>query len=258
MERACSALRDWRPPSGSVRAQERLSETPLALSIDSTKQQAVEHNKWATYNQHCCWWQTKAFLADVRDSFVPRLVILFVVYCTMVVACDWLAGGMSLDVEVDVTAGLSMLMALLLAFRINISYSRWWEGCTLWGGVAMSSRSIVTSTIIACESTEGDALDESLTSRCTDIIGWLIAFANLLRTHLRREKPESALEGEHVRRIIDSDALARVSLSNHPPLAALRQIRLASMRFCAARRKLGHEVCHNSMPAHDVMNCTLS
>ncbi|KAL3894994.1 MAG: hypothetical protein SGPRY_013646, partial [Prymnesium sp.] len=165
MERACSALRDWRPPSGSVRAQERLSETPLALSIDSTKQQAVEHNKWATYNQHCCWWQTKAFLADVRDSFVPRLVILFVVYCTMVVACDWLAGGMSLDVEVDVTA--------------------------------------------ACESTEGDALDESLTSRCTDIIGWLIAFANLLRTHLRREKPESALEGEHVRRIIDSDALAR-------------------------------------------------
>lgn len=45
----------------------------------------------------------------------------------------------------DVPLGLGTLMALLLAFRLNVSYSRWWEGRLLWGSAALASRSTVTA-----------------------------------------------------------------------------------------------------------------
>ena len=42
-----------------------------------------------------------------------------------------------------VTVALGGLMSLLLAFRLNTSFGRWWEARNLWGTVILGSRSLV-------------------------------------------------------------------------------------------------------------------
>ena len=37
----------------------------------------------------------------------------------------------------EVPVALGAVMGLLLAFRLNASYSRWWEGRLLWGNIIL-------------------------------------------------------------------------------------------------------------------------
>jgi putative membrane protein len=46
------------------------------------------------------------------------------------------------DIPLGLDAALSAAMALLLAFRINRAYERWWEARTLWGRLVNVSRNL--------------------------------------------------------------------------------------------------------------------
>jgi putative membrane protein len=73
----------------------------------------------------------------------------------------------------------SFILSILVAFRVNSSYARWWEGRTLWGGLVNNSRNIA----LKFNNYIGLKYDP-LFNLC------LQNFPTLFKYHLRRQRPE--------------------------------------------------------------------
>lgn len=85
---------------------------------------------------------------------------------------------------------LGFVISMLLVFRTNTAYDRWWEGRKLWGGLVNSSRNLAIKlkVLIPKEDENTRALFAELIYR----------FATELKTHLRSEHTLYALdEFEH-------------------------------------------------------------
>jgi putative membrane protein len=73
---------------------------------------------------------------------------------------------------------LGFVISLLLVFRTNTAYDRWWEGRKLWGSVVNDSRNL--SSLLS-------SLDIN-TSERTYYTELIIAFSKSMKEHLRRNK----------------------------------------------------------------------
>jgi len=86
---------------------------------------------------------------------------------------------------------LGFAISMLLVFRTNTAYDRWWEGRKLWGGLVNNSRNLAMklSVILSKE-------DNELRLFFRKVIP---AYAYALHHHLRSEKTRTALfeTGEH-------------------------------------------------------------
>ena len=111
--------------------------------------------------------------------------------------------------------GVGSIMSLLLAFRLNASYTRWSVARTLWGQVINGTRSLLTQ-LIASGAAHQTSLSLSPEHRQLahtlhkEVGGWCIAFAVAMCCHLRGQKlPFEPLEDEGDENSI-ADARARV------------------------------------------------
>ena len=96
-------------------------------------------------------------------------------------------------------------LALVLGFRSNSAYQRWWEGRGLWGAMINASRSLARQA--------RNFLPEEATDLKRTIVLRQIAYVNALRCQLRRQKPDDDVllflsDGEA------SFALARTNVAN--------------------------------------------
>jgi ion channel-forming bestrophin family protein len=73
---------------------------------------------------------------------------------------------------------LSLVLSMLLVFRTNTAYDRWWEGRKLWGGMVNNSRNLSLKLSVLLK----DA-DDRLFFRTT-----IPAYSVALRDHLRSEE----------------------------------------------------------------------
>jgi len=73
---------------------------------------------------------------------------------------------------------LGFVISLLLVFRTNTAYDRWWEGRKLWGSVVNDSRNL--SSLLS-------SLDLNASER-TYYTELIIAFSKSMKEHLRRNK----------------------------------------------------------------------
>lgn len=79
-------------------------------------------------------------------------------------------------------------LALLLGFRVNSAYARWWEGRIVWGAMTNASRSIARAIGSNLPPTpEGQALRHQLVVR-------QVAYVHVLRHQLRGEDPRASAE----------------------------------------------------------------
>lgn len=75
---------------------------------------------------------------------------------------------------------IGFVLSMLLVFRINTAYERWWEGRRLWGSLVNNSRSLASKIQALIAPTHpADA---------SDLLGLLAAFPSILRHHLRDEQ----------------------------------------------------------------------
>lgn len=85
-------------------------------------------------------------------------------------------------------------LALVLGFRVNSAYSRWWEGRILWGAMVNVSRSFTRAVMAYLPDTpEARAMAVTLVKRH-------VAYVHALRCQLRREDPAPDMRrvlGEH-------------------------------------------------------------
>jgi len=90
------------------------------------------------------------------------------------------------NIPTGLDAALSFAMALLLAFRINRAYERWWEARTLWGTLVNVSRNL------AVKIRELHCPDLDARQSIRNII---VAFCRGLKDHLRDDADLTSLPG---------------------------------------------------------------
>ncbi len=100
---------------------------------------------------------------------------------------------------------LGFVISMLLVFRTNTAYDRWWEGRKLWGSLVNNSRNLAIklSAILPAD-------DEDNRSFFRNTIP---AFAFALRNHLKSEKTRVELFDERV----DSHHLRNIDSEKHIP-----------------------------------------
>ncbi len=92
---------------------------------------------------------------------------------------------------------LGFAISMLLVFRTNTAYDRWWEGRRLWGQLVNTSRNLALK--IDAHMAPGDNSTRSLFARS------IALFAHEMRLHLQMEKTRLALDGQPHPEIPDFD-----------------------------------------------------
>ncbi len=97
-------------------------------------------------------------------------------------------------------------LALLLGFRVNSAYARWWEGRIVWGAMTNASRSLARAV--------GAALPDHAPAQAMrhDVVRRHIAYVHVLRHQLRGQDP--AESAQRVLGTADIPELARRNPAN--------------------------------------------
>ena len=102
----------------------------------------------------------------------------------------------------------SIVLGLLLVFRTNTAYERFWEGRKLWGNLINTVRNFARQIWGAiAENTPEDRTNKIATLRL------LVAFAVATKLHLRSEPLNAELEA-----LVPVDCYEKLKTMNHPPL----------------------------------------
>jgi ion channel-forming bestrophin family protein len=119
-------------------------------------------------------------------------------------------------------------IGVILGFRNNSSYSRWWEGRTLWGGIVNNSRSWARQvTTVMRPRTDAEATELKAMQR--RLVYHQIAFVHALRQHLRRLAP-----WEELRPFLSEADLDALRDQQNVPLALQQQMGVM-LRECQDR-----------------------
>jgi len=101
-----------------------------------------------------------------------------------------------------------LVLSLLLVFRTNTAYERFWEGRKLWGGLVNATRNMARQIwIIVLEREKRDHDYKTVMLRS------LVAYAVAVKLHLRRQSPNDELQA-----LLPKEQFSKLSLMNNPPL----------------------------------------
>lgn len=134
-------------------------------------------------------WFGLIFEFHRSDTFRTMIWVLLA-YATYATGLTWVELHFSeyfvfLDTVV-VHSLLGFIMGLLLVFRTNTGYDRWWEGRKQWGALVNSTRHIAYQ-LAALLPGEEHARERAALTRL------IAAYPSALRHHLRRHGPEEIL-----------------------------------------------------------------
>ncbi|HLO84682.1 MAG TPA: bestrophin family ion channel [Nostocaceae cyanobacterium] len=102
----------------------------------------------------------------------------------------------------------SIVLGLLLVFRTNTAYERFWEGRKCWGSLNNAVRNLARQIWVSvAEKTPGDRIDK------IDALKLLVAFAVGTKLHLRGEAVNSELE-----ELMPTSKYIKLKIMNNPPL----------------------------------------
>lgn len=133
---------------------------------------------------------------------VPLRVLAFGLIALVVTYVD-----LFITTRVEMPVGLhevgGAVVALILAFRLNAAYARFWEARTIWGALVNASRNLAR------------LLDRYGGGTGRDVVPWIAVFAHTMRTRLRDEAID-----EQVVALLPPSAATWLATAPHPVLAA--------------------------------------
>ena len=113
------------------------------------------------------------------------------------------------DIPIAIPAFIGTAISVILSFKLNQSYDRWWEARKIWGGIVNESRNLLLQLHAFLPVTERQHLR---------MIGHRqIAWCHVLGRALRGQEPLTGGE-----RLLTSDELAGLREQPHVPLGILR------------------------------------
>jgi putative membrane protein len=112
------------------------------------------------------------------------------------------------EMPLTIPAFIGTAISILLSFKLNQSYDRWWEARKVWGSIVNDSRSLVIQ-LLSLTSKGNDALIKKIAFR-------QIAWCYCLGQSIRGLNPTENLEG-----FISAEELAEIKLHHNKSLALL-------------------------------------
>jgi putative membrane protein len=102
----------------------------------------------------------------------------------------------------------SIVLGLLLVFRTNTAYERFWEGRKIWGNIVNTSRNLARTIWVSIEETSPEDKNGKIAA-----LRLLIAFAISMKLRLRSEPINPELF-----RLMDENKYQKLKEMNNPPL----------------------------------------
>jgi ion channel-forming bestrophin family protein len=102
----------------------------------------------------------------------------------------------------------SIVLGLLLVFRTNTAYERFWEGRKAWGSIVNNIRNLSRSIWVAI-----DELDLTHRIEKEHVLKLLVAFAVATKLHLRSQHVDDRLE-----KLVSALQFTKLQSSTNPPL----------------------------------------
>jgi len=143
---------------------------------------------------------------------IKKEVILITLYVTIITLLQF-SFNLNVSIPVSVPMILGTIISLLLAFRANQAYDRWWEARIVWGAIVNDSRSWARQVVSFIDNKYDDDEKEEMERRMIDR---QIAWAHSLGRALRKQDDEKDL-GKWVS-AHDLDFICRF---NNTPMAIL-------------------------------------
>lgn len=128
------------------------------------------------------------------------------VYAALVVWLETDVMRVAVPLGPSILSVLGIILGLLLVFRTNTAYDRWWEGRRLWGQLVNTSRALAHAL---------DAMLPRDSARRAEYTALLARFPAALAAHLRRPRDAA---GPHV----PNDLVRALSRELHADVAASR------------------------------------
>lgn len=146
----------------------------------------------------------------LRGSVVPVILPQAIYSSLFGVVVAWIHDfGFSLDIPALGSLVPNIVLGLLLVFRTNTAYERFWEGRRIWGSQINLTRNLAR--LMWVEITPRDRAAEDQLRQAT---GWLIGFSVATKQWLRRQP----LHPEDFEGLLKSDEVNRLARSPHPAL----------------------------------------
>ncbi|HEY9617364.1 MAG TPA: bestrophin family ion channel [Microcoleaceae cyanobacterium] len=146
---------------------------------------------------------------QLKGSVIPS-VIGRTAFCGLFGIFVSALGHFGLPVALPVLASLipNIVLGLLLVFRTNTAYDRFWEGRKCWGSIVNTSRNLARQIwITIAANTPADRAGKIAALRL------IVAFAVATKLHLRQEPINSELEV-----LMPSENYFKLKTMNNPPL----------------------------------------
>jgi ion channel-forming bestrophin family protein len=116
--------------------------------------------------------------------------------------------GMPVNLPILASVIPNVVLGLMLVFRTNTAYERFWEGRKLWGGLNNAERNLARQIWAIVPAT-----DHQQRQRKIEALDLLVAFAVAMKLHLRRESVNEELAALMPRSRFDN-----LKMMNNPPL----------------------------------------
>lgn len=152
------------------------------------------------------WFKTALqFRGSVIPSILPRVLLCggFGVFISLL---HFLKLPVSLPILSSIVP--SIVLGLLLVFRTNTAYERFWEGRKFWGSVVNNVRNLARQIWVAIEEKNQDDLIAKKSA-----LRLLVAFAVAMKLHLRQESVNSELE-----LLTSPSQYQKLKSMNNPPI----------------------------------------
>ena len=173
-------------------------------------------------------------LLDVRGSMLREIFLRVMSCCLFAAAVVYVHLRVHpVDISDKPHAFIGTALGLLLVFRTNASYDRYWEGRKLWGTIVNVSRNLARRAV-ALLAAEPATVDQ--------LLRWTIAFPYITMHSLRGEKSL-----DQAAALLTPEQVRRTLAAQHGPSAVAAE--LSTLLAQAFRRGVISDVTHAKLEA---------
>lgn len=155
------------------------------------------------FPNYLAWFRLLGLKGSVIPTILPRVAICVIFAIAVTVGHFF---GWKLSISFQVVP--SIVIGLLLVFRTNTAYERFWEGRKAWGTLINTVRNLSRSIWIAIAEQEPTDRQEKIV-----ILRLLVAFAIATKLHLRSENLD-----QEIADLLPKDYYEKLQTMNNPPL----------------------------------------
>lgn len=151
-----------------------------------------------------------------------RHFLAVVIYVSVIEALDMRYGWKDSAFPLPVVAIMGTVIGLLLGFRTNSCYGRWWEARILWGAIVNDSRTWTRQLLEFTRSPQADC-QTRITRMCHRQIAWCYSLSRSLRGQNATQDLVTLLSEEEISAVSDKHVPNLLLLRQGQELRELRE-----------------------------------